>query len=212
VVANEPTLPENATSRPLTGNVADTAILTFETAMKYFTKNMWRAVQQVGPEAEEHHARWQQAFEAYQLNLEGLRGRVGDEAYKFFADANVHDAELLDVHIVDGSRPAPLGEPPRPWHSLTAFPVRVELSILDAQDEYVWRLVYSSMRTVLIDFPSQDPLFNRGAGGFDDLGYHELTDVGNGFLRHEVLFSSGAILAFEFEELAISSTLARASR
>ena len=64
------------------------------------------------------------------------------------------------------------------------------------------------MRRVLIDFPSDDPLFNRGAGGFDDLGYHELTDA-DGFLRHELLFSSGAILAFEFEDVAISCTPAR---
>lgn len=88
--------------------------------------------------------------------------------------------------------------------------MRVELTILDAQDEYVWRLVYSFTRTVLVDFPSDDPLFNRGIGGFDDLGYHELTDVGDGFLRHELMFSSGAILAFEFQNVAISSTPARA--
>jgi hypothetical protein len=180
--------------------------------MKYFTKGMWRGSQQVGPEAKENYAQWQQAFEEYRHNLEGLRERVGDAAYNFFVDADVHDAELLDVRIVDGSRPAPLGEAARPWQSLTAYPVRVELTILDAQDEYVWRLVYSSTRTILIDFPSDDPLFNRGVGGFDDLGYHELTDAGGGFLRHEVMFSSGAVVAFEFKKVAISSTPARASR
>jgi hypothetical protein len=178
--------------------------------MKYFTKSMWRRSQQVGSEAEEDISRWQRAFEAYRANLEGLRARVGDQAYKFFSDADIHDAELLDVRIVDGSRPAPLGERARPWQSLTAYPVRVEMTILDSQDEYVWCLVYSSTRTVLIDFPSGDPLFNRRIGGFDDLGYHELTDAGDGFLRHELLFSSGAILAFEFQNVAISSTPARA--
>jgi hypothetical protein len=163
--------------------------------MKYFTKSMWRGSQQVGPEAKQNRVQWERAFEAYRANLEALRRRVGEEAYKFFADANVHDAELLDVRIVDGSRPAPLGEAARPWQSLMAYPVRVELTILDAHDENVWRVVYSSTRSVLIDFPSDDPLFSRGVGGFDDLGYHELTDAGDEFLRHEVLFSSGAVLA-----------------
>lgn len=88
--------------------------------------------------------------------------------------------------------------------------MRVELTILDAFDQYVWRVAYSSTRLVLIDFPSNDPLFKRGAGGFDDLGYHELTEAGNGFLRHEMLFRSGAILAFEFKHVVISSTVARA--
>ena len=55
---------------------------------------------------------------------------------------------------------------PDSWQSLTAYPVQVELAIMDAQDKYVWRLAYSSMRIVLIDFPSDDPLFNSGAGVF----------------------------------------------
>lgn len=180
--------------------------------MKYFTKSMWRGSQQIGPEAEENHVQWQQAFEAYRANLGALRDRVAENAFKFFADADLHDAELLDLRVVDGSRPAPLGEPARPWQSLTAYPVRVELTILDAHDEHVWHLVYSATRSVLVDFPSNDPLFNRGVGGFDDLGYHELTDAGGGFLRHEVLFGSGAVLAFEFKNVAVSSTPARPSQ
>lgn len=110
---------------------------------------------------------------------------MGEQAYDFFVNTDIHDAELLDVRVIDGSRPAPLGEPARLWQSMTACPVRVELTILDARDQYVWRLVYSSTRLVLIDFPSDEPLFDRG-GGFEDLGYHELTDAGDGFLRHEV--------------------------
>jgi hypothetical protein len=180
-------------------------------AMKYFTKSMWRGSQQAGPEGDANHVQWQRAIEVYRANLDALRGRVGERAYDFFANADVHDAELLDIHIHDGSRPAPLGEPARPWHSLTSYPVRVELTIMDALDEHVWRLVYSSVRLVLIDFPSDDPLFYRGGSGFEDLGYHELTDAGDGFLRHEMLFSTGAILAFEFNEVVISSTPARAS-
>jgi hypothetical protein len=179
--------------------------------MKYFTKAMWRGSQQIGPEAEQNHLQWVRAFEEHRANLEGLRGRVGEQVHDFFANTDIHDAELLDVHIIDGSRPAPLCEPARPWQSLTAHPVRVKLMILDALDQYVWRVVYSSTRLVLIDFPSDDPLFNRGGGGFEDLGYHELTDAGDGFLRHEILFSSGAILAFEFKDVVISSTLARAA-
>jgi hypothetical protein len=35
-------------------------------------------------------------------------------------------------------------------------------------------------RLVLEDFPSSDPLFKRGVGDFDDLGYHELMDAGDG--------------------------------
>jgi hypothetical protein len=148
-------------------------------------------------------------FVAYRASLEPLRGRVGEEAFRFFAEADIHDAELPDLRVIDSSRPAPLGEPARPWQSLSEYPVRVELTLLDAHDENVWRIVYSTIRSVVVDFPSNDPLFNQGLGGFDDLGYHELTDASAGFLRHEVLFSSGAVLAFEFKDVVISSIPAR---
>jgi hypothetical protein len=83
---------------------------------------------------------------------------------------------------------------------------------LDTHDQNVWNIVYAATRSVLVDFPSNDPLFNGSLGGFDDVGYHELTDAGDGFLRHEVLFSSGAVLAFEFKNVAISSVPARPSQ
>jgi hypothetical protein len=38
----------------------------------------------------------------------------------------------------------------------------------------------------------------------DDWGYHELTDAGDGFLRHEVLFSWGGTLLTEFRELKVT--------
>ena len=59
--------------------------------------------------------------------------------------------------------------------------------------------------TVLTGFPSEDPLFAPGTGGFDDLGYHKPTEANDGFLRHELLFRSGAILAFESTDIALSS-------
>jgi hypothetical protein len=45
--------------------------------------------------------------------------------------------------------------------------------------------------------------------GFGDWGYHELSDAGGGFLRHEVLFATGVILLFEFKELDVSFSARR---
>jgi hypothetical protein len=47
---------------------------------------------------------------------------VGEQEYHFFAEADIHDAELLDVRVIDGSRPVPLGEPARPWQSFILDP------------------------------------------------------------------------------------------
>ena len=78
------------------------------------------------------------------------------------------------------------------------------MTVLDAYDEYVWRLSYLNLRRVLVDFPSDPPLFYRTGEGFGDWGYDELTDGSDGFLRHEVLFRSGSTLLFEFKGIQIS--------
>lgn len=83
---------------------------------------------------------WQKALDDYRAQLEALRGRLTIDAYAFFADESLHDGELLELMIIDGSRPAPLGTEVRPWRSLKNNPVRVEMTVLDAYDECVWRL------------------------------------------------------------------------
>jgi hypothetical protein len=87
----------------------------------------------------------------------------------------------------------------------TQLPGSVDLSVLDAWDKLVWRLSYKTVRRILVDYPTEQPLFYREGNGFGDWGYHELTDAGSGFLRHEVLFRTGAVLLFEFAEVEITS-------
>ena len=81
--------------------------------------------------------------------------------------------------------------------------MQVRLEVLDAYDKIVWYLRYMNVRRVVVDFPTQEPLFYSAGEGFGDWGYHELSDAGGGFLRHEVLFASGAVLLFEFKEVEI---------
>jgi hypothetical protein len=85
------------------------------------------------------------------------------------------------------------------------YPIKVKLTVLDANDRFIWELSYASLRRIVVDFPTGDPLFYRKGEGFGDWGYHELTDSGNGFLRHEVLFATGAVLLFEFKDITITS-------
>jgi len=56
---------------------------------------------------------------------------------------------------------------------------------------------------VFVDFPSEELLFHSEGSGFGDWGYHELTYCGGEFLRHEVSFSSGAMLLFEVKQLEV---------
>jgi hypothetical protein len=172
--------------------------------MKFFTKELWLALQHTPP-SNDTHLRHTEAIKAYRAQLDALRSRLSHEAFQFFRDADVHDGELLELVITDGSRPAPLSEPVRPWTTPRNHPVKVKLSVLDALDKLVWHISYKTVRRVEVDYPSEKPLFYQEGNGFGDWGQHELTDAGSGFLRHEILFATGAVLLFEFAEVEVGS-------
>ena len=171
---------------------------------------MWLGSQGPSEKWGENHRRWELAFQEYRQQLAALRGRLSDEAFSFFDQADIHDGELLNFQIVDGSRPPPSSDPTKPWETSMNHPVRAELTVLDAKGEFVWHLSYSALRRVVVDYPGQETLFYQEGEGFGDLGYHELTDAGNSFLRHDILFASGSTLAVEFKSLAVRKTSAQA--
>jgi len=81
--------------------------------------------------------------------------------------------------------------------------VHARLTVLKGMEKLVWTLSYATVRRTIIEYPSDDPLFPACGPGFGDWGYHELTDAGGGFFRHEVLFASGSVLLVEFKEIAV---------
>jgi hypothetical protein len=149
--------------------------------MKYFTKKLWESTLADGGSA--HAGRWKKALRTYREQLEALRPRFPEQVFAFFDRADIHEGSLHRLDIGDD------------------HPMRVELEIVDAYDRLAWTLRYAAIRKVLLDFPSKQPLFHGDGDGFGDLGYHELTDCGGGFFRHEILFASGATLLVEFKDL-----------
>ena len=171
--------------------------------MLYFTRELWLSAQEAG-QLEQYEQNWQQANDKYQTQLKALKPRLNPDAHSFFVEADVHDGELLEIVVEDGSRSAPLSEPVRAWKATRQYPIKAKLTVLEANDRLVWKLSYESLRRIVVEFPTGDPLFYSEGEGFGDWGYHELTDAGNGFLRHEILFATGAVLLFEFKDITIT--------
>ena len=178
--------------------------------MRYFTKQLWRAAQ-VADAIDATRLRWEAASVEYRRQLENLRPRLSADAVAFFTMANVHDAELMSLEVHDASRPAPRSEPARVWRASARNPVSVRLSLLDAEERFLWSLHYVSIRRCVVDFPSDDPLFHAPGTGFGDLGYHELTDAGDDFLRHELLFATGATITLESRNVTVVRELWRST-
>ncbi len=83
----------------------------------------------------------------------------------------------------------------------------MELRVLDSQEKWLWTINYSGVRRVVTQY--ERPSVPFGGFGFEDWGYHELSDAGAGLLRHEVLFRSESTLLVEFKAVAVQSMQAR---
>jgi hypothetical protein len=157
--------------------------------MQYFTKELWQSGQEPG-KLNEYNFNWQTAYEKYLQQLTRLRDRLSVEAYVFFAEADLHDGAFVKLELEGGAA------------QNYSYPVRAKLTATDASHNFLWRMAYGALRRVAIDYPSGSPLFYSPGEGFGDWGYHELTDAGDGFLRHEILFATGSEMLFEFKEFS----------
>src|SRR5262245_1769426 len=78
--------------------------------MRFFTRNLWLRTQSRTP-WKDTHLDWDRTFAGYRAQLEAFRPRLSADAFESFVGADLHDGELLELTIVDGSRPAPVDSP-----------------------------------------------------------------------------------------------------
>ena len=167
--------------------------------MKYFTKEMWRGWNS-RDDAEQQRARelsdrnWQE----YRQELEETSVKTHPQAYEFFKTGERHDGRLISFTVGDAIN--------HDVHGPTKFDINsrdttVEIKLLSPYLNTLYTLSYSGVRKAVFDYPSDDPLFHYEGGRIDDWGYDEVTAVDEGFLRHEVLFSSGTTILIEFTDL-----------
>jgi hypothetical protein len=170
--------------------------------MQFFPIERWERLQDGGDPTIDKE--WEEAFVAYGAQLDLLRQRLSEDAFFFFRFADVHDGELMELTVMDGSRPAPLSEEARPWASPRAYPVQVNLKVLDAWDRFLWAVSYTGVRRLVTNFPDEKRGWYQDGEGFGDWGYHELCAVDEVCLRHEILFASGSTLLIEFDRVVVS--------
>jgi hypothetical protein len=183
--------------------------------VKYLTKALWSALQEPGDVGRAAAQRWDENLAAYLAELESLRGRLAPDVFAFFRDADVHDGSLVHLQIRDFDPLAPRDDHPLdgdtegsasdvgPWEGPYRVTIEMRVATSDEARDTEWTLRYAHIRRILVDFPSDTPLFFGPGDGFDDWGYHELSDAGDGFLRHEVLFASGSTVLVEFRDVSV---------
>jgi hypothetical protein len=160
--------------------------------MRYFTKELWAAFNTDSPDDDERTSReWDENAAEYRTQLEELRKRLSKNAQRFFSSVDLHDGLLLSFSVGDDLEER---QDPKVYKRKASALLKVR----SWKNSCIYFLRYAGVKRCVVDFPSDSPLFSEGRNGFDDWGYDELTDAGEGCLRHEILFASGAVILIEF--------------
>jgi hypothetical protein len=166
--------------------------------MKYFKKELWAGVNNEAT-YKKSYAQWERNLKKYVEQLEKLKSRLSKNASRFFAEESLHDATLIGFTVGDR-----VGRYPKDYSSFIKNRLRTTVLIeaLTYSQDKIYTLKYTGIRKVSFDFPSSSPLFHDRGGPIDDWGYDELTAAGKEYLRHEILFSSGATILIEFKHFS----------
>jgi hypothetical protein len=169
--------------------------------MKYFTKEIWAAHQTTdyaetlrANEASDRSAR------EYRQQLEPLLPRLSKRDRFFFTGGEIlHDGRLIE--FIAGDEVGHDVHGPKKFN-INAHHTSVLMKVLGCDLDVLYTLKYMKVKRVIFDYPTADPLFHKEGAHIGDWGYDELTDAGDGYLRHEVLFASGTTILIEFKHFS----------
>lgn len=168
--------------------------------MKYFTRELWLGFNtEDDDEFRRTDEAWRRNLDAYFGQLEELLPRLSKQARRFFTSENLHDGRLLSFDASDnpgfdfeaGAR-----------LDRNARKTAVTMRVLNYEQDTLFVLRHTKVRRAIFDYPTGEPLFAAAGDAIGDLGYDELTAADDGYLRHEILFSSGTTILTEFKHFS----------
>lgn len=171
--------------------------------MQYFKYELIAAandwVDQAPKERQRAEKRFARAVENYCRELEELKPRLSQSAWKFFrhgfAETGLHDGRLLSLLVGDGLNYVPDGASPfRLGHQRTS--ARVEFLNYEQTFRYTFGLRGLERAGINLYLEEQ------GQRSLGDIFIYELTRAKGESLRLGFLFASGADIDFEFRSLA----------
>jgi hypothetical protein len=152
---------------------------------------------------------------AYRKHLAGLRSRLSKQAWEYFwlgfAEKSIHDAHLISLSVGDG-----LVRLPKQFASNS---IKIKAEFLNQNDKYRFIFTYRVIRkfsfefdatlgAYFIDLATKKYFFNPNTylerNRLDHVIGDELTGTGKKYLRHEVVFRSGARFVVIAEQISFS--------
>lgn len=164
--------------------------------MKYFTPKLWAdynsSVRSVWKKADKQ---WGRNVKSYVRQLKKILPKLSRNARRFFGKVDLHDGELLLISMGD------ILTFLKKWIKVrTNF---IEIKVLHSESLELYILSYSGIRNYKIEYSSCSPIYDeRDPYILGDWGYDELTMTKDKWLKHEILFGSGATIILEFKHFS----------
>jgi len=162
--------------------------------MKYYTKELWAGINQRDRKrAEEAERQWCKNDRMYQKYLKRVRPQLTKSAKNFFGKVNLHDGALISFSTGDVIK--------RKKHFVSPKSF-AEINVVESTGKYVYTLLYAELRKCLVDYHPDAPHSAGDYWTYDDWGYDEFSLTRDKWMRHEILFLSGATILLEFRRFS----------
>ncbi|MFD2115642.1 hypothetical protein ACFSTH_11580 [Paenibacillus yanchengensis] len=156
--------------------------------MKYFKNSIWELINSEDlVEKRQAKELWKLNAKMYWTEFLKLRKRLPNGVFDIFEKNDFHDFEIKECliqHTVANGKPA-----------------QFQLKITDGYEE--WVIQYSNINKLCFKFDDDKCIENFGIN-IDCWGYHELLEIDENNISHEILFSSGTTLLVCFENKGLS--------
>ena len=141
------------------------------------------------------------ASRAYDKHLDKIAGRLGSQAHRFFrfgfADTGLHDGLIVNFSIGDG-----VGLTEKQIAHLRCGNEKSVVLMQALRDARLHTFEFKKLRKVVVDIPSDEPLWFREGRRIGEIDHYEIVAVSPKYLRCEWLLNSGGSLTIEFEKLS----------
>lgn len=155
--------------------------------MKYFTKQLWANLNLGDREsAKKASKQWERNMKAYWDHVERVLTKLSMTTQRFIKNVHLHDGSLASFEIHE-----PVKSTGKKQSNF------IEIGVWHPEKDYLYVLRYSHVRKCEVDYPSDTPLFSYEGCTFGEWGYDEFSLGKANFIRHEILFSSGATILIE---------------
>ena len=169
--------------------------------MQFRAKELWRRINFCSLNDFDRAVKeWSKVDADYRKNLQSILPLLKPSARALFKKIGfLHDGTLLSFEAGDALDFS---------FTRTGRPRNTQVRIsVQASDLSVLTINYQTANRIEFNFPSDKPLFDHNNIG--DWGYDQLTLVKSRMFRHKIVFSSGATILIESQQITVKKQVAK---